>query len=55
MHMYSTRGSHWKQSLLFLWGRGKTVYILTSSDSTFVLLLMGFTEYDDYEFMHMYT
>ncbi|MFS7983639.1 putative DNA polymerase III, clamp loader complex, gamma/delta/delta subunit, replication factor C [Helianthus anomalus] len=32
---------------LFLWGRGKAVYILPSSDPTFALLLVGFTEYDD--------
>ncbi|KAJ0544944.1 hypothetical protein HanIR_Chr08g0344111 [Helianthus annuus] len=28
-------------------GRGKAVYILPSSDRTFALLLVGFTEYDD--------
>ncbi|MFS8017806.1 hypothetical protein Hanom_Chr15g01384751 [Helianthus anomalus] len=32
---------------LFLRGRGKAVYILPSSDPTFALLLVGFTEYDD--------
>ncbi|MFS8028747.1 hypothetical protein Hanom_Chr16g01514061 [Helianthus anomalus] len=32
---------------LFLWGRDKTVYILISSYPTLVLLLVGFTEYDD--------
>ncbi|MFS7982591.1 hypothetical protein Hanom_Chr10g00964681 [Helianthus anomalus] len=42
-------------AFLFLWGRGKTVYILLSSDPIFVLLLVEFTEYDDYEFMYMYT
>ncbi|KAJ0435751.1 putative alcohol O-acetyltransferase [Helianthus annuus] len=31
---------------LFLTGRGKTVYILHSSDPTLALLLVGFTEYD---------
>ncbi|MFS7951069.1 hypothetical protein Hanom_Chr07g00590611 [Helianthus anomalus] len=31
----------------FLRGRGKAVYILPSSDPTLVLLLVGFTEYDD--------
>ncbi|MFS7981189.1 hypothetical protein Hanom_Chr10g00948071 [Helianthus anomalus] len=34
---------------LFLRGRGKVVYILPSSDSTLALLLVGFTEYDDYD------
>ena len=33
--------------ILFLRGRGKAVYILPSSDPTFALLLVGFTEYDD--------
>ncbi|MFS7924670.1 hypothetical protein Hanom_Chr03g00275411 [Helianthus anomalus] len=28
-------------------GRAKTVYILPSSNSTFVSLLLGFIEYDD--------
>ncbi|MFS7963662.1 hypothetical protein Hanom_Chr08g00740991 [Helianthus anomalus] len=32
---------------LFLRGRGNVVYILPSSDPTFALLLVGFTEYDD--------
>ncbi|MFS7929393.1 putative Lunapark family protein [Helianthus anomalus] len=32
---------------LFLRGRGKSVYILPSSDPTLALLLVGFTEYDD--------
>ncbi|MFS7933347.1 hypothetical protein Hanom_Chr04g00378651 [Helianthus anomalus] len=32
---------------LFLRGRGKTVYILPSSDPTSALLLVRFTEYDD--------
>ncbi|KAM0020615.1 hypothetical protein Hdeb2414_s0025g00669061 [Helianthus debilis subsp. tardiflorus] len=32
---------------LFLRGRGEAVYILPSSDPTFALLLVGFTEYDD--------
>ncbi|MFS8006018.1 hypothetical protein Hanom_Chr13g01244311 [Helianthus anomalus] len=32
---------------LFIRGRGKAVYILPSSYLTFVLLLIGFTEYDD--------
>ncbi|MFS7949884.1 hypothetical protein Hanom_Chr06g00576831 [Helianthus anomalus] len=32
---------------LFLRCRGKAVSILPSSDPTFVLLLVGFTEYDD--------
>ncbi|KAJ0455755.1 hypothetical protein HanIR_Chr15g0754711 [Helianthus annuus] len=36
---------------LFLRGRGKAVYILSSSDPTLALLLMGFTEYDDYFFI----
>ncbi|KAJ0823343.1 hypothetical protein HanPSC8_Chr16g0742611 [Helianthus annuus] len=34
-------------SLSILRGRGKAVYILPSSDPTLVLLLVGFTEYDD--------
>ncbi|MFS7925106.1 hypothetical protein Hanom_Chr04g00280601 [Helianthus anomalus] len=34
---------------LFLRGRGKTVYILSSSDPTLVVLLVRFTEYDDDE------
>ncbi|MFS7970393.1 hypothetical protein Hanom_Chr09g00820451 [Helianthus anomalus] len=34
---------------LFLWGRGKVVYILPK-DPTLALLLVGFTEYDDDEF-----
>ncbi|MFS7906037.1 hypothetical protein Hanom_Chr01g00054661 [Helianthus anomalus] len=32
---------------LFIWGRGKDVYILPSSDLTLSLLLVRFTEYDD--------
>ena len=32
---------------LSLWGRGKAVYILPSSDPTIALLLVGYTEYDD--------
>ncbi|MFS8014092.1 hypothetical protein Hanom_Chr15g01340581 [Helianthus anomalus] len=32
---------------LFLQGRGKAIYILPSLDPTLVLLLVGFTEYDD--------
>ncbi|MFS7933890.1 hypothetical protein Hanom_Chr04g00385131 [Helianthus anomalus] len=32
---------------LFLRGRGKIVYILPSSDLTFALLLMGYTECDE--------
>ncbi|MFS7906774.1 hypothetical protein Hanom_Chr01g00063181 [Helianthus anomalus] len=44
--------SSWGVSLeaasLFLRGRGKAVYILPSSDPTLALLLVGFTEYDDY-------
>ncbi|MFS7901690.1 hypothetical protein Hanom_Chr01g00002571 [Helianthus anomalus] len=31
---------------LFLWGRGKVVYILPL-DPTLALLLVGFSEYDD--------
>ncbi|KAF5772034.1 hypothetical protein HanXRQr2_Chr13g0572041 [Helianthus annuus] len=34
---------------LFLWGRGKAVYISPSSDPTLALLLVGYTEYDDDE------
>ncbi|MFS7946998.1 hypothetical protein Hanom_Chr06g00542851 [Helianthus anomalus] len=32
---------------LFLTGRGKSVYILPSSDTTLTLLLVGFNKYDD--------
>ncbi|MFS7917432.1 hypothetical protein Hanom_Chr03g00189031 [Helianthus anomalus] len=32
---------------LFLWGRGKAVYILPSSEPTLALLSVGYTEYDD--------
>ncbi|MFS8001773.1 hypothetical protein Hanom_Chr13g01194301 [Helianthus anomalus] len=42
----SESGSHWKQFFLFLRGRGKTVYILRSLNSTLALLLLGFTEYE---------
>ncbi|MFS8028850.1 hypothetical protein Hanom_Chr16g01515401 [Helianthus anomalus] len=38
-------GSNLSNSIL--WGRDKAVYILPSSDPTFALLLVGFTEYDD--------
>ncbi|MFS7889855.1 hypothetical protein Hanom_Chr00s000005g01611921 [Helianthus anomalus] len=30
---------------LFLWSRGKVVYILPSSDPTLTLLLVGLTDY----------
>ncbi|MFS7977490.1 hypothetical protein Hanom_Chr10g00904581 [Helianthus anomalus] len=40
--LLSSQGSHWRQPL-YSYGRGKAVYIYP----TFVLLLVGFTEYDD--------
>ncbi|MFS7920394.1 hypothetical protein Hanom_Chr03g00224361 [Helianthus anomalus] len=43
--LLSSRGVSLEAASLFLWGRGKAVYI--SSDPTLALLLVGFTEYDD--------
>ncbi|MFS7944310.1 hypothetical protein Hanom_Chr06g00510651 [Helianthus anomalus] len=51
MQNYYRAGVSVEATSLFLRSRGKAVYILPSSDPTFVLLLMGFTEYyddDDY-------
>ncbi|MFS7910234.1 hypothetical protein Hanom_Chr02g00103871 [Helianthus anomalus] len=47
MQNYYRAGVLLEAASLFLRGRGKTVYILPSSDPTFALLLVGFTEYDD--------
>ncbi|MFS7983662.1 hypothetical protein Hanom_Chr11g00977141 [Helianthus anomalus] len=47
MQNYYRAGISLEATSLFLWGRGKVVYILPSSDPTLALLLVGFTEYDD--------
>ncbi|MFS7924423.1 hypothetical protein Hanom_Chr03g00272381 [Helianthus anomalus] len=47
MQNYYRVGVSLEAASLFLRNRGKTVYILPSSDHTFVLLLVGFTEYVD--------
>ncbi|MFS7970410.1 hypothetical protein Hanom_Chr09g00820671 [Helianthus anomalus] len=47
MQNYYRAGVSLEAASLFLWGRGKVVYILPSSDPTLTLLLVGFTEYDD--------
>ncbi|MFS7988231.1 hypothetical protein Hanom_Chr11g01032241 [Helianthus anomalus] len=47
MQNYYRAGVSLEVASLFLWGRGKAVYILPSSDPTLALLLVGFTEYDD--------
>ncbi|KAJ0735698.1 putative protein kinase RLK-Pelle-RLCK-VIIa-2 family [Helianthus annuus] len=47
MQNYYRVGYSLEAASLFLRGRGKAVYILPSSDPTFALLLVGFTEYDD--------
>ncbi|MFS7907627.1 hypothetical protein Hanom_Chr01g00073541 [Helianthus anomalus] len=47
MQNYYRVGVSLKATSLFLRGRGKTVYILPSSDPTLALLLVRFTEYDD--------
>ncbi|MFS7931607.1 hypothetical protein Hanom_Chr04g00357911 [Helianthus anomalus] len=39
---------------LFIWGSGKVVYILPSSDPKLALLLVGFTEYDDDHHIYVY-
>ncbi|KAF5814165.1 hypothetical protein HanXRQr2_Chr03g0107691 [Helianthus annuus] len=44
---YRAGGVSLEAASLFLQGRGKAVYILTSSDPTLALLLVRFTEYDD--------
>ncbi|MFS7926358.1 hypothetical protein Hanom_Chr04g00296131 [Helianthus anomalus] len=47
MQNYYRAGGLIGSSLSIPTGRGKAVYILPSSDPTFALLLVGFTEYDD--------
>ncbi|MFS7933235.1 hypothetical protein Hanom_Chr04g00377311 [Helianthus anomalus] len=47
MQNYYRAGVSLKTVSLFLWSRGKVVYILPCSDPTLDLLLVGFTEYDD--------
>ncbi|MFS7984520.1 hypothetical protein Hanom_Chr11g00987401 [Helianthus anomalus] len=47
MQNYYRVGGLIGSSLSIPTGRGKAVYILPSSDPTFALLLVGFTEYDD--------
>ncbi|MFS7955088.1 hypothetical protein Hanom_Chr07g00638501 [Helianthus anomalus] len=47
MQNYYRPGVSLEAVSLFLRGRGKTMYILPSSDTTLALLLMRFTEYDD--------
>ncbi|MFS7915929.1 hypothetical protein Hanom_Chr02g00171161 [Helianthus anomalus] len=41
------RGVTLEATSLFLWGRGKAVYILPFSDPTLALLLVRFIKYDD--------
>ncbi|MFS7968783.1 hypothetical protein Hanom_Chr09g00801561 [Helianthus anomalus] len=47
MQNYYRAGGLIGSSLSIPTDRGKTVYILPSSDPTFALPLVGFTEYDD--------
>ncbi|KAJ0659225.1 hypothetical protein HanOQP8_Chr14g0523641 [Helianthus annuus] len=47
MQNYMEPGVSLEAASLVLWGRGKAVYILPSSDRTLALILVGFTEYDD--------
>ncbi|MFS7961525.1 hypothetical protein Hanom_Chr08g00716161 [Helianthus anomalus] len=49
MQNYHRVGVSLEAASLFLQGRGKTVYILPSSDPTLSLLLVRFNEYDDDE------
>ncbi|MFS7933455.1 hypothetical protein Hanom_Chr04g00380021 [Helianthus anomalus] len=44
---YRAGGVSLEAAYLFLRSRGKVVYILPSSDPNLVVLLVGFTEYDD--------
>ncbi|MFS7954057.1 hypothetical protein Hanom_Chr07g00625831 [Helianthus anomalus] len=47
MQNYYRAGVSLETASLFLRGKGKTVYILTSSDPILALVLTGFTDYDD--------
>ncbi|MFS7934179.1 hypothetical protein Hanom_Chr05g00388561 [Helianthus anomalus] len=47
MQNYNRVGCLIGSSLSILTGRGKAIYISPSSDPTLVLLLVGYTEYDD--------
>ncbi|MFS7982101.1 hypothetical protein Hanom_Chr10g00958781 [Helianthus anomalus] len=47
MQNYYRVGVSLEAASLFIRGKGKSVYILPSSDPTFALLLVGYTEYDD--------
>ncbi|MFS7941256.1 hypothetical protein Hanom_Chr05g00474061 [Helianthus anomalus] len=47
MQNYYRTGVSPETASLFLWGRGKAVYILPFLDPTLALLLVRFTVYDD--------
>ncbi|MFS8023477.1 hypothetical protein Hanom_Chr16g01451921 [Helianthus anomalus] len=49
MQNYYRAGGLTGSSLFIYTGRGKAVYILPSSDPTFALLLMGFTEMKSFD------
>ncbi|MFS8017478.1 hypothetical protein Hanom_Chr15g01380881 [Helianthus anomalus] len=49
MQNYYQTGGLTEVVSLFIRGRGKNVYILPSPNSYLVLLLVGFTEYDDHD------
>ncbi|MFS8005356.1 hypothetical protein Hanom_Chr13g01236361 [Helianthus anomalus] len=54
MQNYYRVGVSLEAASLFLWGKGKVVYISPSSNSTFALLLVGFIDYDDDDHMFFY-
>ncbi|MFS7950770.1 hypothetical protein Hanom_Chr07g00587121 [Helianthus anomalus] len=49
MQNYNRAGVSLKAASLFLWGRGKAVYISLFTDPIFALLLLEYTKYDDYD------